>query len=96
MESTGKYWFPVHNILEQSEQGFHIVVTHPKVRQSHQKQFENSRADSATPTNATPSGFTMCSSSIWRAVSRAISAQNINYRRKQFGNFATFADFGPN
>jgi transposase len=30
MESTGKYWFPVHNILERSERKFHIVVTHPK------------------------------------------------------------------
>ena len=27
MESTGKYWFPVHNILELS---CHIVVSHPK------------------------------------------------------------------
>jgi transposase len=27
MESTGKYWFPVHNILEKS---CHVVVTHPK------------------------------------------------------------------
>ena len=27
MESTGKYWFPVHNILEST---CHIVVTHPK------------------------------------------------------------------
>ena len=27
MESTGKYWFPVHNILEKD---FHVVVTHPK------------------------------------------------------------------
>lgn len=27
MESTGKYWFPVHNILEKD---FHVVVSHPK------------------------------------------------------------------
>lgn len=27
MESTGKYWFPVHNILETS---CHVVVSHPK------------------------------------------------------------------
>ena len=27
MESTGKYWFPVHNILEES---CHVVVSHPK------------------------------------------------------------------
>lgn len=27
MESTGKYWFPVHNILEKD---FRVVVTHPK------------------------------------------------------------------
>ena len=27
MESTGKYWFPVHNILEKS---CNVVVTHPK------------------------------------------------------------------
>jgi transposase len=27
MESTGKYWFPVHNILESS---CHVVVSHPK------------------------------------------------------------------
>lgn len=27
MESTGKYWFPVHNILEHD---FNVVVTHPK------------------------------------------------------------------
>lgn len=27
MESTGKYWFPVHNILEST---CHVVVTHPK------------------------------------------------------------------
>jgi transposase len=27
MESTGKYWFPVHNILEKT---CHVVVTHPK------------------------------------------------------------------
>jgi len=27
MESTGKYWFPVHNILEAD---FNVVVTHPK------------------------------------------------------------------
>jgi transposase len=27
MESTGKYWFPVHNILEAS---CHVVVSHPK------------------------------------------------------------------
>jgi len=27
MESTGKYWFPVHNVLEKS---CHVVVTHPK------------------------------------------------------------------
>lgn len=27
MESTGKYWFPVHNILEMS---CHVVVSHPK------------------------------------------------------------------
>jgi len=27
MESTGKYWFPVHNILEKS---CHVVVSHPK------------------------------------------------------------------
>jgi transposase len=27
MESTGKYWFPVHNILEQS---CNVVVSHPK------------------------------------------------------------------
>lgn len=27
MESTGKYWFPVHNILEKE---FNVVVTHPK------------------------------------------------------------------
>ena len=27
MESTGKYWFPVHNILEPS---CHVVVSHPK------------------------------------------------------------------
>ena len=27
MESTGKYWFPVHNILEPT---CHVVVTHPK------------------------------------------------------------------
>jgi transposase len=39
MESTGKYWFPVYNILEQPipyfpstvpESRFNIVVTHPK------------------------------------------------------------------
>ena len=30
LESTGKYWFPVHNILEKSEKKFNIVVTHPK------------------------------------------------------------------
>ena len=39
MESTGKYWFPVYNILEEAiaypplanpESRFHIVVTHPK------------------------------------------------------------------
>jgi transposase len=39
MESTGKYWYPVHNILEQPAPvpplaepapAFHIVVTHPK------------------------------------------------------------------
>jgi len=29
MESTGKYWFPVHNVLEQAGK-FKIVVTHPK------------------------------------------------------------------
>lgn len=28
MESTGKYWFPVHNILEPL--GFNVVVSHPK------------------------------------------------------------------
>ena len=27
MESTGKYWFPIHNILEPT---CHVVVTHPK------------------------------------------------------------------
>lgn len=27
MESTGKYWFPIHNILEDS---CHVVVSHPK------------------------------------------------------------------
>lgn len=27
MESTGKYWFPIHNILEDS---IHVVVSHPK------------------------------------------------------------------
>ena len=27
MESTGKYWFPVHNILESA---CHVVVSHPK------------------------------------------------------------------
>ena len=27
MESTGKYWFPVHNVLEHD---FHVMVTHPK------------------------------------------------------------------
>ena len=27
MESTGKYWFPVHNMLEHD---FNVVVTHPK------------------------------------------------------------------
>lgn len=27
MESTGKYWFPIHNVLEDS---CHVVVSHPK------------------------------------------------------------------
>ena len=27
MESTGKYWFPVHNMLEKD---FRVVVSHPK------------------------------------------------------------------
>ncbi|WP_279155159.1 hypothetical protein [Thomasclavelia cocleata] len=29
MESTGKYWIPVFNILEEDER-FHIVLVHPK------------------------------------------------------------------
>ena len=30
MESTGKYWFPIHNILEESCHSCHMVVSHPK------------------------------------------------------------------
>ena len=31
MESTGKYWFPVHNVLEAYKpRKFNVVVSHPK------------------------------------------------------------------
>jgi len=54
MESTGKYWSPVYNILEPS---CRITLAHPQVCQSD--------PGARRPTRKIPSGLPTCLSTIW-------------------------------